>query len=242
MKIINIKNRRFDDHINYIVCFKKSDGIKINKLREIKSICQMIVRWQYYTPKKIGPTQCGNCMKFGHGSDNCYLEARCIRCGELHKSKECSYLTDKSKANEKIPNDKVKCANCGQQHTANFSKCIKRLEYIHIQSKFRTKQPQFTRQNSSFKPAPQLNDANFPNIPATQTRGQRDAWKQTNSTFNANNSRNQNISSENGNLLSRDELWNAFEELLHKLKSANTKEQQIRAVSFVIMKYCYDLS
>ena len=89
--------------------FKKSAGIKISKLRETKS------------------------MKFGHGVENSYLDPNCIRCGGTHKSKECIHLQDPSCSNGKIPEINIKCANCGEKHTANYSKCSKRIQFAQQQ-------------------------------------------------------------------------------------------------------------
>ena len=37
-----------------------------------------------------------------------------------HKSRDCHLLNDLKDIKSKIPDDEVKCANCGEQHTANF--------------------------------------------------------------------------------------------------------------------------
>ena len=47
---------------------------------------------EFYQSKKAGPTQCKNCMNFGHGTLNCHLKARCVRCGEEHLSKKCPLI------------------------------------------------------------------------------------------------------------------------------------------------------
>ena len=158
IKQIQIKNRRYDSQCIYLLYFKKSEGIKISTLREIKSISHMIVKFDYYHRNKTGPTQCSNCLKFGHGAENCYLDSNCIRCGGIHKSKECVHIQDET---GKIPEKFIKCANCGENHMANYYKCKKRVEHINGQRRpFKVSTPKV----SAFKPAPELNNSNFPNI------------------------------------------------------------------------------
>jgi hypothetical protein len=63
--------------------------------------------------KKIGPSQCHNCQRYGHGSQNCGYSARCVKCGQNHSTKDCT------KTREENPT----CFNCGNSHTANYRGC-----------------------------------------------------------------------------------------------------------------------
>jgi len=65
--------------------------------------------------------QCKNCQAFGHSASNCFLQYRCVKCADSHQPGNCPRNNDRN-----IP---LKCANCGQEHTANFSGCSKRLEF-----------------------------------------------------------------------------------------------------------------
>lgn len=226
IKKIQIKNRRYDSQCIYLLYFKKTEGIKISELREIKSISHMIVKFDYYHRNKNGPTQCSNCLKFGHGAVNCYLDSKCIRCGEIHKSKDCKHLQDQT---GKIPEKSIKCANCGENHTANYHKCKSRMEHINSQRRhLKISTPRI----SAFKPAPELNNSNFPNIKTYNNKNHR-AWNKISTHGN-------NIPSQNHNdLLNGEELMEAFEELWVQLKGAQTIQQQIRAVAQVTIKYCY---
>ena len=59
--------------------------IKISEVRNIGTLSYIRVRWEYYRSNKSGPTQCNNCMHFGHGVLNCHLKPKCLRCGEEHE-------------------------------------------------------------------------------------------------------------------------------------------------------------
>lgn len=242
IKKLEIFKRRYDNQCIFLLYFKKIEGIKIANLRNIKSLFQMIIKWDYYHARKTGPTQCNNCMQFGHGAESCFLDPKCIRCGDEHKSRDCHLLNDPNDTKSKIPDDKVKCANCGDQHTANFNKCTKRMEYINLKNKIRIKNtPNSKPSNYQFKDAPQLNNSNFPNINKTRKEHQSVAWGLNKSSISPNGARNHDPGNSN-NLLTTEELMSAFRELMEKLQSAKTRYEQITALGEVAIKYSSDVS
>lgn len=173
IKKMNVKQKRHTDHCVYLIYFKSIDKIKISHLREIKAIQHIIVKWEFYSNRRQGPIQCSNCLKFGHGGQNCFLLPRCIRCSKSHKSIECPKLFDENKmqTRTRIPDNELKCVNCGQNHAANYSKCEKRIEFVNRQKQYRNKiqshnqNQNFNQQTKSqFQPAPQLNDFNYPQL------------------------------------------------------------------------------
>lgn len=125
----------------YLLYFKRSDKVKVSDLREkVRGLFHIGVRYQYYSPRKFGPTQCSNCLDFSHGASLCHRNPKCIRCSGPHSSKSCNHLPPEdptSKEKRQIPKDKVKCANCGQGHTANYNKCPYRAAVIDKQRRFR---------------------------------------------------------------------------------------------------------
>ncbi|GFU84409.1 putative RNA-directed DNA polymerase from transposon X-element [Trichonephila clavipes] len=52
------------------------------------------------------PTQCYNCSVFHHASQNCSMKTRCLKCGEEHRTGQCTIK-------EKIENPT--CINCNAQ-------------------------------------------------------------------------------------------------------------------------------
>lgn len=119
IKTIEIKRKRYDEQCIYLLYFLKKDNIKVANLRQTRAVFNCIVRWDYYSPKIRGPTQCSTCQDFGHGAENCFRKPKCIRCSEEHESSKCPHLPlpqlDEM-GNElpnfvlKIPVAKVKCA------------------------------------------------------------------------------------------------------------------------------------
>ncbi|XP_065089313.1 uncharacterized protein LOC135710623 [Ochlerotatus camptorhynchus] len=91
----------------YLVHLEKNS----TTLMDLQSICvlfNIVVKWDRYKPVSRGVTQCSNCLLFGHGTKNCSMVRRCIKCGKQHKTDTCDRL------NEADPI----CANCGAAHKA----------------------------------------------------------------------------------------------------------------------------
>lgn len=63
--------------------------------------------------KKKEVPQCKNCQQFGHTRKYCQKTAKCVKCGDPHKTEEC----------KKPKKTKPKCANCAGNHTASWKGC-----------------------------------------------------------------------------------------------------------------------
>ncbi|GFT93193.1 uncharacterized protein TNCV_2710451 [Trichonephila clavipes] len=65
--------------------------------------------------KSPRPTQCYNCNFFHHASQNCSMKTRCLKCGEEHRTVQCSIK-------EKIINPT--CVNCNAKgNMASSTEC-----------------------------------------------------------------------------------------------------------------------
>ena len=141
VKMIKPKHEASECRI-YILYYKKSDRIRVADLRpEVSSLFNLRVRFECYSPRKNGPTQCSRCQDYNHGAESCFRAHRCIRCGDNHESKQYPHLSKiVPKIGEKpqIPQDCVKCVNCGGNHTANQSKCSYRATVAQKQQYFRS--------------------------------------------------------------------------------------------------------
>lgn len=265
IKKLTIRKKMYDDHCVYLLYFKKTDKIRVADLRKTTAICYTRVRWEYYSIKrKAGenegkaPIQCSNCMQFGHGGRNCFLDPVCIRCGESHKSIDCpllSIINPETKAVERltrIDDAKLKCGLCGQNHAANFSKCEKRKEFIDRRNKFNTKMQKKSKSSTQvgFKAAPELAQFNFPQINRSKRNG--DAWtnfleEPYSIQQNAHSSRQnqgsqqnrQQASANDDDLFDANELLSIFRELMSTLKTAKTRDEQIFALGQLVIKHCY---
>jgi hypothetical protein len=241
IKKLTIKQQKYDFQCNYILYFKKAQKIKISDLRNIRALFHLIVRWDYYIHKKQGPTQCSNCQGFSHGSRNCHLLPKCIRCGLQHKSNECPLLKNLL-PDTKTPTDQLRCANCGRQHVANYSKCPKRLEIMRTRAFLSGKSARINfESNRGFAPAPQLNNLNFP--PLNQLGGK--AWQSHNNyersqnpTANQRDFQGRKFSNDHQNdLLSPTECFNVFNEFVTELSQCTSRLQQLQVISQITFKY-----
>lgn len=83
--------------------------------------------------------QCMRCQKYGHTKNYCRNTPRCVKCADKHLTSDCP---------RKTQGEAVKCANCGDQHPANYRGCT-----VHKQL-----QQQLH---------PRLRDRNLPTLPIT---------------------------------------------------------------------------
>lgn len=246
IKIMNIHQKRFADHCVYLLYFMKSEKIKISTLRDIPAINYVRVRWEYYSNRRQGPIQCSGCMQYGHGVKSCFLDPVCIRCGESHPSNSCPHLKDPAtdQVRTRIPDELLKCGLCGQNHSANFSQCEKRIAFITRQQNYRARTQRRPRMGpppqKQFTPARQLEGFNFPGINETSAQNGI-AWRNGNgnsqNTSNHPQTSNQQPQSSNG-CFNPSELLGIFKELMTTLRQATTPEQQIYALGEIVIKYC----
>jgi hypothetical protein len=172
IKGMSIRNARYDDHTNYILYFQKGK-ITINQLRQIRAVNSVIVKWVYYDTKRHGPTQCRKCQMWGHGSSNCHLSPKCVKCAGDHSTIECPA----SKRGEKVPAEKLKCVNCDQQHSANFGGCDRRKQYLLTRP---MKKPSSSRRQRNQPTQPKFNMQNFPHLEQQQRAQQQQHYYRNN--------------------------------------------------------------
>ncbi|GFQ74283.1 nucleic-acid-binding protein from transposon X-element [Trichonephila clavata] len=77
----------------------KPDSPDIFKL---KTCCHLMVKTDSFN-RRPGITQCYNCNLFNHSSKYCHMRARCLKCRQQHRTKDCS-ITEKL--------DNPTCINC----------------------------------------------------------------------------------------------------------------------------------
>ncbi len=238
IKVMNIHQKRYEDHCLYLLYFLKNQKVKISNLREIPAINHVKVRWQYYSNSRVGPMQCSRCMKFGHGGNNCFLDPMCIRCGEKHLSNECPLLVDPETdmRRTRIPNDQLKCGNCGQNHSANSQQCEYRMQFVDRQQRFqnRIQRRQQHTANRQFIDAPQLNDFNFPRLNPRDRAEYREQHQTPANQFQQQNQWQQN---HNDDLFTPNELKDIFVEICTRVSRASNKMEQLSILFDISTKY-----
>ncbi|XP_055614932.1 uncharacterized protein LOC129761241 [Toxorhynchites rutilus septentrionalis] len=134
----------------FLVHFAKGTT-NISSLKNISDLFRVIVSWELYRPQHRDVTLCTNCQRFGHGTKNCYMQARCGKCAGNHSMASCGLADDQ----------KSKCANCDGEHQASNRSCPKRAEFVTIRQKATTSN-QPSRRKRNVRPLPITSDAEYP--------------------------------------------------------------------------------
>lgn len=235
IKILSRKSTVTGTHTLYLLYFDRGT-VKLQDLRRIKSLDGFWVTWRYYAKHPTDAAQCHRCQKFGHGSRNCNLQPRCVKCGESHLSEVCS-LPRKADLGENAEQLKarVKCANCKGNHTSNYRGCVSRKSYLEELEKRKkkaasTRPPQ--RSTSGTVPAasavPAFNAA-FP-----------PGWGRSyaNVAADSGNSTQQNtVTGED--LFTLPEFFSLAGEMLTRFKTCRNKAEQFIALGELMIKYIY---
>jgi hypothetical protein len=117
--VLQLRSRRRDQDVardrtltpNFIVSVAR--GAEAQTVRSLTEVCGLLVSVESYVAPKA-PQQCKRCQLFGHTQRNCGYPSRCVACGEVHLSWECT-----------TPKQHLKCCSCGGNHTANYRGCLK---------------------------------------------------------------------------------------------------------------------
>ncbi|GAB0093416.1 hypothetical protein DMENIID0001_085140 [Sergentomyia squamirostris] len=165
IKPMNLKKLWYQDHMNYIVFFKKE--ISLADVKKVDSIDHIIVNWDFFRKNESEVKQvlqCSNCNLFGHMHRFCHRNVSCAICGDHHNTNSCPNTRNE---------DAVKCCNCGGKHDARFEACPKRAEYLTIRLKNQNNAPSSTnRQRQSSRFTTSLPDVSstrdYPSLPPSR--------------------------------------------------------------------------
>jgi hypothetical protein len=239
IKKMHIKKARYTGHSVYLVLFKKSDHVLLTNLNEqCRVLSNVRVTWEHFKNKATGPTQCRNCQRFGHGSANCNAKPRCVRCALEHKSNDCPLLKNEMGENvrTRVDEAQLRCAQCGQNHTATFKNCEKRAQFMTNRrppNRLRVPKPATSMR---FAPAPELNDFNFPTLTPVPSQRPSQPIAFVQSTPSQSLPLPQQQQSEE--LFSADELLSIFCEMTDQIAKATSKTQQIQILMKIALKHC----
>lgn len=227
VKKLSVKKQRYDNQATFLVYFKQTDKVSLAKLQQIKAIDNLIVSFRHYSRNFVGPTQCTKCLHYGHGKQNCNLIPRCIRCAGNHASSACTLVEKANDPVSRIPQDKVKCANCTGQHTANFSRYPARLQYMEMKRSVQQKRP-IKIQNPAYTRQPV-----YTNLQQTHSSHQR-SWAQVVTQSTA--------KSPSSDQLSPEECMQVFDYFTTLYDQGLTVQQQIRAIAEFTFTFMYNRS
>lgn len=134
MEVVNLLSTRNWTPLSlFVLSFQNKENIK--KIYEIKEILGMKVDIESLRKSKLIP-QCKKCQTYGHTQRFCNREPRCVKCAGKHLSREC----------KKTKLTQPKCANCSENHPANYRGC-------EVAKKFQAIRNDIDRKKLS-KPAP----------------------------------------------------------------------------------------
>lgn len=201
-------------------------------LNNVRTICNIIISWKKHKPQKRDkPTQCWNCLMYGHGGEHCNRRAACMICANYHHTNQCPFNN-----NEKKP-AVFSCFNCKKNgreridHSANDINCPYRSLYLESRERATSKNRPKNRQNQQNSFNYNMNE--FPHLNNHMNQN----------VNHANNSRT-HISYANqlksDNLFNIDDLFEIFIRATEDLRKCTTKAQQIQVVMSMV-KYAYEL-
>lgn len=218
IKKLHIKKKKFDDQMLYLLHFPKG-SITLSELKNIRAVNHHRVYFEYYASAN-GPMQCRNCQKFGHGNANCHLKPVCVKCAGTHTSKSCPLSLTTTSPDGKITPSKLRCANCGDHHTASFQGCPTRASASKPKN-VRPKTTQFRFEQANFPclekvPKPMPHAMNYSNAVKTQTQNRQ---------FDLN--------------IDISEIGRIVEDVYINLSNCSSKKDLISVIVQITAKYCF---
>lgn len=251
IKQLTLSNPRYTDQTIYLVYFQRKQHITVDELKtKAEGLFNIIVDWRYYKNRSKEPTQCENCLQFGHGKLNCFGKSPvCFRCAGPHPGSGCPFLVKPANENERprIDDNLVKCALCDKKgHTATDRNCESRRKFKDIQTslKSRSQPPVRNSPRPNIKstrefPAPPQSTSRHPLSTATHVftpapPPASPAWVNNVPTQRQweNNGRNQRRS----DLLSTDQCMEMFDYFVSELLKCRTKAEQIRTIAKISLE------
>ena len=116
----------------------------------------------YVRPYVTKPIRCYRCQRFGHVAAACLANGqRCSMCSGSHRTQQC--LT-KMQNSETV---NLKCANCGEPHSANSNKCPVLHNKMHKKMTSVTTNLRITSMKHATPPPPLVTSAEFPAVPTS---------------------------------------------------------------------------
>lgn len=215
----------------YVLNFAKGT-VKLNKLREVQYLFNVVVSWRHWTRRVNDILQCFRCQRFGHGSRHCNMQLRCVKCGKQHTSGDCTIPKKASGGSISKTHKDIKCANCGQNHAASFRECPYRLEFIKRQVS------SVSRQNPNGGPA--INPPRkFTSSWVTQNRSFAEVVSRPTTSEMRPEAANMTTERNNTNLFTLSEFLGLAREMFNRFRGCTSREEQFFALQELMAKYLY---
>lgn len=223
---VNTKYSTTNDAVYKVQFLRKN--FNPSYLHSVKTIQNVIVSWKKSKPRNNNkPTQCWNCLMYGHGGENCNRRPACMICANQHHTNDCPF-----NKNDKRP-AVFSCFNCkkfGKERTDHSANDVNCPLYLEVREKATNKQ---TR-----KVAARRRNSNVVNEYSQSTN--RDI---SNNFYHQSENRRSyadQVRSNHSDLFSIDELFSIFTSALDELSKCTSKVQQMYVVMSMV-KHAYDI-
>lgn len=146
--------------------------------------------------------QCARCQLYGHTKKYCNRQATCVKCADTHFTHECT----------KDLSTPAKCANCGNDHPANYRGCAlyKQLQELRTNPTRSLNRPsgtqQLTQQTDSRIQQSRI-QSNLQFVPAVQQQQDNIQMTSTYAQILSNNQKNDTVVSANNGI---EQILNSF--------------------------------
>lgn len=112
----------------WVIKFNEKDFPKFINLFNTNYLLYSKIKIEPYNKTSNKLIQCRNCLRFGHGTQNCHMPFRCPKCASSDHIKGKCPLEEKNGKNEI---ESLKCANCKENgHPASYRGCSKYQEIL----------------------------------------------------------------------------------------------------------------
>ena len=221
--------------------------VRLQDLQKIRYVCNSVVRWKKFIKKPGNVVQCHRCQRYGHGSKCCNLKPVCVKCSQNHLTSNCG-LPSRKDGNAELNNstrDQIRCANCGENHTANYKGCNLRKSYLQRLASNKAKRK--TSKHST--PASHQDPVKHQRTTSTRVtvsqpainnpHGGRRLYSQV--VRDGTNSADQQHSTEaTSTLFTISEFMGLARDLFSRLKKCKSKEDQFLALSELMIQYIFN--
>lgn len=233
IKVLSVKNNGVEEDVLYLLFFAKGT-VKLQELRQVRSLFNLFVNWRHYVKKKNDVVQCHRCQRFGHGKTNCNMIPSCVKCGERHETTKCKLpVREKLSDSERSNRTQIKCANCSGNHTANFRGCPTRKNYqkwIEERAAANRKPQKSFSASEGQRQSSSLRQHSFTNVnngrplysEVVRTREETEEGRT------------------NPELFSISEFLCLARDMFHRLQGCRNKQEQFVALSELMLKYIYN--
>lgn len=222
---VNTKYSTVDDAVYKVQFIRKN--FSPSYLQNVRTISNVVISWRKQKPKnKNKPTQCWNCLMYGHGGEHCNRRPACMLCANQHHTNDCPF-----NKNEKRP-AVFSCFNCKKygrertDHSANDLNCPLRAHYLEIREKATTRQQRRappTRRNSYI----QSHETAQPTTSSNNNTNHREDPRSYAAQVRKHN---------RNDLFTIDELFEIFTSALDELSQCTTKVQQMYVVMSMVKR------